>query len=104
MCNNNVNLLNILNETYSMTYEKAITLYKLDIEAMHFFEVLTLSLETGRNLSEAIEVTTSNDVFSFANAIKNGCAIITVSIPMLSSFFKYLQACSRARKNLYSIS
>lgn len=27
---------------------------------MHFFEVLTLSLETGRNLSEAIEVTTNN--------------------------------------------
>lgn len=33
---------------------------KLEKEAMHFFEVLTLSLETGRNLAEAIEVTTSN--------------------------------------------
>ena len=33
---------------------------KLEGEAMHFFEVLTLSLETGRNLVEAIEVTTSN--------------------------------------------
>ena len=33
---------------------------KLESEAMHFFEVLTLSLETGRNLVEAIEVTTSN--------------------------------------------
>lgn len=32
----------------------------LEKEAMHFFEVLTLSLETGRNLSEAIEVTTNN--------------------------------------------
>jgi tight adherence protein C len=32
----------------------------LEKEAMHFFEVLTLSLETGRNLSDAIEVTTSN--------------------------------------------
>ena len=32
----------------------------LESEAMHFFEVLTLSLETGRNLVEAIEVTTSN--------------------------------------------
>ena len=32
----------------------------LESEAMHFFEVLTLSLETGRNLTEAIEVTTSN--------------------------------------------
>lgn len=33
---------------------------ELEKEAMHFFEVLTLSLETGRNLSEAISVTTSN--------------------------------------------
>lgn len=33
---------------------------ELEKEAMHFFEVLTLSLETGRNLTEAIEVTTSN--------------------------------------------
>lgn len=32
----------------------------LEKEAMHFFEVLTLSLETGRNLTEAIDVTTSN--------------------------------------------
>lgn len=33
---------------------------KLENEAMHFFEVLTLSLETGRNLASAIEVTTMN--------------------------------------------
>ena len=32
----------------------------LESEAMHFFEVLTLSLETGRNLVEAISVTTDN--------------------------------------------
>ena len=30
---------------------------KLESEAMHFFEVLTLSLETGRNLEEALNVT-----------------------------------------------
>lgn len=33
---------------------------RLENEAMHFFEVLTLSLETGRNLVEAIDVTTTN--------------------------------------------
>lgn len=33
---------------------------QLETEAMHFFEVLTLSLETGRNLAEAIKVTTEN--------------------------------------------
>ena len=32
----------------------------LENEAMHFFEVLTLSLETGRNLVEAVDVTVSN--------------------------------------------
>lgn len=32
----------------------------LESEAIHFFEVLTLSLETGRNLQQALEVTTSN--------------------------------------------
>lgn len=33
---------------------------KLNIEAIYFFEVLTLSLQTGRNLAEAILVTTSS--------------------------------------------
>ena len=33
---------------------------QLEKEAMHFFEVLTLSLETGRNLVSAFEVTTNN--------------------------------------------
>ena len=33
---------------------------KLESEAMHFFEVLTLSLETGRNLEEALNVTVNS--------------------------------------------
>ena len=33
---------------------------KLESEAMYFFEVLTLSLETGRNLEEAINVSVKN--------------------------------------------
>lgn len=33
---------------------------KLEEEAIHFFEVLTLSLDTGRNLEEAISVTVNN--------------------------------------------
>ena len=43
---------------------------KLEGEAMHFFEVLTLSLETGRNLVEAIEVTTSNVSGILSNEFK----------------------------------
>ena len=42
----------------------------LEKEAMHFFEVLTLSLETGRNLAEAIEVTTSNVEGVLSNEFK----------------------------------
>ena len=43
---------------------------KLESEAMHFFEVLTLSLETGRNLVEAIQVTTSNVSGTLSNEFK----------------------------------
>ena len=43
---------------------------QLEREAMHFFEVLTLSLETGRNLSEAIDVTTSNVEGILSNEFK----------------------------------
>lgn len=43
---------------------------KLESEAMHFFEVLTLSLETGRNLVEAIDVTTGNVEGILSNEFK----------------------------------
>lgn len=33
---------------------------KLDREALHFFEILTLTLESGRNLEKSLEVTVSN--------------------------------------------
>lgn len=42
----------------------------LEKEAMHFFEVLTLSLETGRNLVEAIDVTTGNVEGILSNEFK----------------------------------
>ncbi|MBQ2873081.1 MAG: type II secretion system F family protein [Bacilli bacterium] len=50
---------NIFNEIFlnSKIRKRNIILEK---EAMHFFEVLTLSLETGRNLAEAIDVTTNS--------------------------------------------
>ena len=43
---------------------------KLESESMHFFEVLTLSLETGRNLASAIEVTTNNVSGILSNEFK----------------------------------
>ena len=37
---------------------------------MHFFEILTLSLETGRNLEEALNVTISNIDGSLSSEFK----------------------------------
>ena len=45
---------------FSLDNKLKTRMIKLESEAMHFFEVLTLSLETGRNLLEAIDVTTAN--------------------------------------------
>ena len=33
---------------------------KLDIEAMHFFEIMTLTLESGNNLVNALEISCNN--------------------------------------------
>lgn len=44
---------------------------KLEQEAMYFFEVLTLSLETGRNLEEAIKVTIKNVNSELSDEFKN---------------------------------
>jgi len=49
----------------------------LEREAMHFFEVLTLSLETGRNLTEAIDVTTSNVSGKLSDEFKESIREIT---------------------------
>ena len=57
----------ILTVIYYYLYEKIVLDDKikrrrenLESEAMNFFEILTLSLETGRNLEEALNVTISN--------------------------------------------
>lgn len=66
---------------YFMMYEKVVLddkinkrRIKLENEAMQFFEILTLSLETGRNLEEAISVSASNDngelAYLFKEAIR----------------------------------
>lgn len=57
----------ILSLVYYVLYEKFLLddrlkrrTVKLESEAIYFFEVLTLSLETGRNLEEAIKVSMKN--------------------------------------------
>lgn len=42
----------------------------LEKESMHFFEVLTLSLETGRNLEEALNITTGSINGELSNEFK----------------------------------
>ena len=52
-------------------------MFQLEKEAMHFFEVLTLSLETGRNLIEAIDVTTTNVSGMLSNEFKETIREVT---------------------------
>ena len=44
---------------------------KLDREALYFFEVLTLTLESGRNLENSIEMTVMNVDSELSNEFKN---------------------------------
>ena len=44
---------------------------KLDLEALYFFEVLTLTLESGRNLESSIEMTCLNIDSELSNEFKN---------------------------------
>lgn len=43
---------------------------KLDLEALTFFEILTLTLESGRNLENAIEITVNNVDSELSNEFK----------------------------------
>ncbi len=43
---------------------------RLDNEALHFFEILTLTLESGRNLEKSLEVTISNVNSELSNEFK----------------------------------
>lgn len=49
----------LLFEWYFLDYKIKKRAGKFNIEGIYFFEVLTLSLQTGRNLSEAISITVS---------------------------------------------
>lgn len=57
--------------TYFMLEEKIkIRRKKLESEALSFFEILTLSLETGRNLMDALEITISSSSGELVNEFK----------------------------------
>lgn len=46
-------------------------IYKLDYQALQFFEILTLTLESGRNLEEALKVTCDNVDSEISDEFKN---------------------------------
>ncbi len=46
-------------------------IWKLDYEALQFFEILTLTLESGRNLEEALKVTCANVDSEISDEFKN---------------------------------
>lgn len=57
--------------TYFMLDEKIkIRRKKIESEALSFFEILTLSLETGRNLMEALEITISSSSGELVNEFR----------------------------------
>ena len=58
---------------------------KLEREAIHFFEVLTLSLDTGKNLEEAILVTISNVDGDLSNEFKNAMREISFGKSMVEA-------------------
>lgn len=57
---------------YYITIEKKIKerTKKLDREALHFFEILTLTLESGRNLENSLEITVFNVDSELSNEFK----------------------------------
>lgn len=63
---------------------------QLESESIHFFEVLTLSLETGRNLDEAISITIANVNGLLSNEFSN--ALIEVKYgKSLTESLEYMQ-------------
>ena len=62
----------------------------LESESIHFFEVLTLSLETGRNLDEAISITIANVNGLLSNEFSN--ALVEVKYgKSLTESLEYMQ-------------
>ena len=58
---------------------------KLEREAIHFFEVLTLSLDTGKNLEEAIVVTIANVTGELATEFENAMKEVSFGKSMVEA-------------------
>ena len=66
-----ISILFYLGITYLLIEQKIkIRRKKLESEALSFFEILTLSLETGRNLMDALEITIASTSGELVNEFK----------------------------------
>lgn len=58
---------------------------KLDFEALHFFEILTLTLESGKNLEQAIKITCDNVDSELSNEFKRALFELNFGKPLMEA-------------------
>ncbi len=58
---------------------------KLDFEALHFFEILTLTLESGKNLEQAIKITCDNVNSELADEFKRALFELNFGKPLMEA-------------------
>lgn len=59
--------------------------FKLDYEALHFFEILTLTLESGKNLEQAIRITCANVDSTLSREFKKSLFELNFGKPLMDS-------------------
>ena len=58
---------------------------KLDFEALHFFEILTLTLESGKNLEQAIKITCDNVDSELSKEFKKALFELNFGKPLMNA-------------------
>lgn len=58
---------------------------KLDFEALHFFEILTLTLESGKNLEQAIKITCDNVNSELSDEFKRALFELNFGKPLMEA-------------------
>lgn len=58
---------------------------KLDFEALHFFEILTLTLESGKNLEQAIKITCDNVDSELSSEFKRALFELNFGKPLMEA-------------------
>lgn len=58
---------------------------KFDFEALHFFEILTLTLESGKNLEKAIQITCDNTDSTLAHEFRKALFELNFGKPLMNA-------------------